>query len=94
MSVSPPGKLSSRGAFPFRLLAYLLTLSPEVDRIRAAVLELPDRQRAAVLMHKYEELDYQQIATALDCSPQAVKSLLFRAYTALRETLEGVATAA
>lgn len=62
-------------------------------RIRAAVMELPDRQRAAVLMHKYEELDYQQIATALDCSPQAVKSLLFRAYTSLRESLEGVATA-
>lgn len=34
---SPPGKLASRGTFPFRLLAYLLTLSPEVDHIRAAV---------------------------------------------------------
>lgn len=65
-----------------------------LGRIRAAVMELPDRQRAAVLMHKYDELDYQQIAAALDCSPQAVKSLLFRAYTALRESLEGIVTAA
>jgi len=59
--------------------------------IRGAVMQLPDRQRAAVLMHKYDELDYHQIAEALECSPQAVKSLLFRAYTALRLTLEGVA---
>jgi superfamily II DNA/RNA helicase len=34
---SPPGKLASKGLFPFRLLAYLLTLSPEVERIRSAV---------------------------------------------------------
>ncbi len=59
-------------------------------RIRGAVDSLPDRQRAAVLMHKYQELDYQQIAAALDCTPQAVKSLLFRAYTALRQSLSGV----
>ena len=61
-----------------------------LDRIRECVMRLPDRQRAAVLMHKYDELDYQQIAEALDSSPQAVKSLLFRAYSALRQTLEGV----
>ncbi len=52
--------------------------------IRRAVAELPEKQRAAVLMHKYEELDYQQIAGALDCSVSAVKSLLFRAYERLR----------
>jgi RNA polymerase sigma-70 factor (ECF subfamily) len=61
-----------------------------LDGIKACVMNLPDRQRAAVLMHKYEEMDYHQIAEALDSSPQAVKSLLFRAYTALRQSLEGV----
>jgi RNA polymerase sigma-70 factor (ECF subfamily) len=55
--------------------------------IRQAVADLPEKQRAAVLMHKYEELDYQQIAGALDCSVSAVKSLLFRAYETLRMEL-------
>ena len=45
------------------------------------------QQRAAVLMHKYEELDYAQIARVLECSESAVKSLLFRAYETLRARL-------
>src|SRR6266851_5306280 len=51
----------------------------------------PDRQRAAVIMHKYEELEYTQIAVALSCSPQTVKSLLFRAYNTLRVRLAHMA---
>jgi DNA-directed RNA polymerase specialized sigma24 family protein len=38
-------------------------------------------------MHKYEELEYTQIAVALSCSPPAVKSLLFRACNTLRVRL-------
>ncbi|MDQ3332586.1 MAG: helicase, partial [Planctomycetota bacterium] len=34
---APPGKLASRGNLPFRLLAYLLSLSPEVERVRAVI---------------------------------------------------------
>src|SRR6266853_1666138 len=52
---------------------------------------LRDRQRAAVIMHKYEELEYTQIAHALSCSPQTVKSLLFRAYNSLRVSLAHMA---
>ena len=52
--------------------------------IRGAVQALPGKQRAAVLMHKYHDLDYKQIAEALECSESAVKSLLFRAYETLR----------
>jgi RNA polymerase sigma-70 factor (ECF subfamily) len=55
--------------------------------IRQAVLELPAKQRAAVILHKYQELDYRQIAEALRCSESAVKSLLFRAYESLRGRL-------
>lgn len=55
--------------------------------VRDAVAQLPDKQRAAVLMHKYQELDYQQIGDALGLSVSAVKSLLFRAYEKLREEL-------
>ena len=59
--------------------------------VRQAVLALPAKQRAAVLLHKYQELDYCQIAEALGCSESAVKSLLFRAYETLRERLSHLA---
>ncbi len=55
--------------------------------IRRAVQALPGKQRAAVLMHKYNEMDYTQIAQVLECSESAVKSLLFRAYETLRTRL-------
>jgi RNA polymerase sigma-70 factor (ECF subfamily) len=58
-----------------------------LDEIRRAIGTLPDKQRAAVLMHKYEEMEYSQIAKVLNCSESAVKSLLFRAYEALRARL-------
>ncbi len=57
------------------------------DEVRAAVRELPERQRLAVVMHKYEELDYNEIASVLGCSTGAVKSMLFRAYETLRVRL-------
>jgi len=55
--------------------------------IRDSIAALPARQRAAVLMHKYEEMDYSQIAQVLECSESSVKSLLFRAYETLRARL-------
>jgi RNA polymerase sigma-70 factor, ECF subfamily len=58
-----------------------------VRAVRRAVAELPDRQRAVVLMHKYRDMTYDEIATELGCTPQAVKSMLFRAHSALRERL-------
>ncbi len=57
--------------------------------IRQAVAELPERQRAAVLMHKYHDMTYEQIAAVSNLTPQAVKSLLFRAHAALRGKLAG-----
>jgi len=57
------------------------------EEIRQAVAALPEKQRAAVLMHKYEEMEYTQIAKVLGCSDSAVKSLLFRAYETLRARL-------
>jgi RNA polymerase sigma-70 factor (ECF subfamily) len=48
---------------------------------------LPPKQLAAVLMHKYEGLEYTEIAEILDCSLPALKSLLFRAYETLRHRL-------
>jgi RNA polymerase sigma-70 factor (ECF subfamily) len=62
-----------------------------LDEVRQAVAALPEKQRAAVLMHKYQEMEYSQIARALDCSESAVKSLLFRAYETLRARLAHMA---
>jgi len=56
--------------------------------IRKHVEALPERQRAAVIMHKYEGMDYKQIAGVLSLSESATKSLLFRAYETLREKLK------
>ena len=62
-----------------------------LDEIRRAIAALPEKQRAAVLMHKYEDMDYAQIAKVLSCSESAVKSLLFRAYETLRARLAHMA---
>ena len=59
-----------------------------MSAIRAQVAALPERQRMAVLMHKYQEMDYRQIGEVLKLSESATKSLLFRAYQTLRERLK------
>jgi RNA polymerase sigma-70 factor (ECF subfamily) len=59
--------------------------------IRNAIIALPERQRAAVLMHKYDGMEYTQIAEALDCNVSTVKSILWRAYTTLRTRLSPLA---
>jgi RNA polymerase sigma-70 factor (ECF subfamily) len=59
--------------------------------VRMAIQSLPDRQRAAVLMHKYSGLEYTEIAGALGCSVTTVKSILWRAYTTLRTRLAPLA---
>ena len=56
--------------------------------IRKHVEALPERQRAAVIMHKYQNMDYKQIAGVLKLSESATKSLLFRAYETLRDRLK------
>ena len=56
--------------------------------IKRHVTALPERQRNAVLMHKYQGMDYRQIAEVLNISESATKSLLFRAYETLRERLK------
>jgi RNA polymerase sigma-70 factor (ECF subfamily) len=59
-----------------------------MNAIRQHVMALPERQRMAVLMHKYEGMDYRQIGDVLKLSESATKSLLFRAYQTLREKLK------
>jgi len=62
-----------------------------LQEVQTAIQTLPEKQRAAVLMHKYQEMEYSQIAKILQCSESAVKSLLFRAYETLRSRLAHLA---
>lgn len=55
--------------------------------IETAIAQLPETQRMAVVLRRYDELSYEQIADVLDQSVPAVKSLLFRARTELRLSL-------
>jgi RNA polymerase sigma-70 factor (ECF subfamily) len=56
--------------------------------IRSKVEALPEQQKMAVIMHKYQQMDYKEIAEVLKKSESATKSLLFRAYESLREQLK------
>ena len=93
LDASAPG--SDEDAGP-RQFADDSTPSPEAalleqemrEAIDAAIGELPEQQRMAVVLRRYEEMPYEEIARVLELTVPAVKSLLFRARTFLRERLE------
>jgi RNA polymerase sigma-70 factor (ECF subfamily) len=60
-------------------------LEEAIDR---AIQSLPEKQRMAVVLRRYEELPYEEIAVVLEMSIPAVKSLLFRARAQLKEALQ------
>jgi RNA polymerase sigma-70 factor (ECF subfamily) len=65
-------------------------LQSELQRaIETAITQLPETQRMALVLRRYKDLSYEEIAEVLDLSLPAVKSLLFRARTELRERLKG-----
>lgn len=78
-----------------RVVEDLQTSAPDDDVIHAeleravdeAIRALPEKQRIAVILRRYEELPYEEIGTVLSMSVPAVKSLLFRARSQLKETL-------
>jgi RNA polymerase sigma factor (sigma-70 family) len=55
--------------------------------IEEAIMQLPESQRMALVLRRYEQLSYEEIAEVLDLSVPAVKSVLFRARTELRARL-------
>jgi len=64
------------------------TLQTELEKkIEEAIESLPEKQRTAVILRRYENLPYEEIGKVLDMSLPAVKSLLFRARGHLREKL-------
>lgn len=72
------------------------TATPDAEMLHAeleravddAIQTLPEKQRMAVVLRRYEELPYEDIGKVLSMSVPAVKSLLFRARTQLKETLQ------
>lgn len=67
---------------------HLMLQGERMQEIRQHVIALPERQRTAVLMHKYQGMDYREIGEVLKLSESATKSLLFRAYQTLRDKLK------
>lgn len=64
-------------------------LHSELERaVDDAIQALPEKQRLAVVLRRYEEMPYDEIGRVLSMSVPAVKSLLFRARTQLKESLE------
>jgi len=58
------------------------------DMVRLAIEALNERQRMAVLLNRFEGMNYAEIADVMELSPQAVKSLLCRAHVQLRNLLQ------
>lgn len=59
-----------------------------VDMVRAAINNLPEKQRSVLILREYDQLDYQEIAEILGQTVSSVKSLLFRARASVKAQLE------
>ncbi|WP_128102542.1 MULTISPECIES: RNA polymerase sigma factor [Paenibacillus] len=67
---------------------YAVLRSERVMLVRDAINNLPEKQRSAIILREYDQLDYQEIATILGQSVSSVKSLLFRARSSVKTQLE------
>ena len=64
--------------------------SETIELVKKAIIELPERQRLVVILHRYENLSYDEICEVTKWTKSAVESLLFRAYANLREKLKKI----
>ena len=58
-----------------------------IEAVARAVAALPDQQRAALIMRKYQELSYAEIAAALDCTEDSARANAYQALKKLRAQL-------
>lgn len=65
-----------------------LLRNEKVSLVREAINKLPEKQRSALILREYEQLDYQEIANILGQTVSSVKSLLFRARASVKTQLE------
>jgi RNA polymerase sigma-70 factor, ECF subfamily len=67
---------------------HIQATSEKQQAVRQALAALNERERTAVVLHRFEGLSHKQIAQINDCSESAVESLLVRAYRKLRQELK------
>jgi RNA polymerase sigma-70 factor (ECF subfamily) len=92
----PTVSVDEREETTHRTVEDLQAISPDDEMLQAeleeainrAIQNLPEKQRMAVVLRRYEEMPYDEIAVVLEMSIPAVKSLLFRARTQLKEALQ------
>lgn len=60
------------------------------DRVREALLDLPEDQRAAVVLKEYHDLSYREVGHVLGCSEEAARARTYRARATLRDALKDV----
>lgn len=65
-----------------------LLLNERMNMVRSAIGKLPEKQRSALILREYEQLEYQEIASILGQTVSSVKSLLFRARASVKLQLE------
>jgi len=65
-----------------------LLRNEKVTMVREAINNLPEKQRSALILREYDQLEYQEIANILGQTVSAVKSLLFRARASVKMQLE------
>jgi len=75
-------------ASPKTLPEQVLLRNERESMVRLAINSLPEKQRSALILREYEQMDYTEIATILDLTVSSVKSLLFRARQSIRGQLE------
>ncbi|MFB9329594.1 RNA polymerase sigma factor [Paenibacillus aurantiacus] len=78
MPVAPPDSVPE----------HRLLLNERMSMVREAINNLPEKQRSALILREYDQLDYQEIASILGQTVSSVKSLLFRARNSVKMQLE------
>jgi RNA polymerase sigma-70 factor (ECF subfamily) len=92
----PTVSVQEREETTHRVIEDVQGSSPDEELLRSemeaaidrAIEALPEKQRLAVVLRRYEEMPYEEIGVVLSMSVPAVKSLLFRARTQLKESLQ------
>ena len=92
----PTVSMQEREETTHRVVEDVQRSSPDEELLRSemeaaidrAIEALPEKQRLAVVLRRYEEMPYEEIGVVLSMSVPAVKSLLFRARAQLKETLQ------
>jgi len=72
-----------------RTLLEKITLGEDLQLVLQAVQALPHKQRAALMMRKYQEMDYEDIGAALECSRETARAHVYQALKKLRARLAG-----